>query len=158
MSLLEITQLRLRTIEDQRINPFIDSIIVDEFIKEVEDPLKALATGEGLAQSYIDSISTVKLGFCTVALKMSLERDGKPLGIWLEKGTKQHWIEPKDPINGPFALHWTYQGKSYFSKGHMHPGFEGYHILDMVPFLYIPRFEKKIATRTNEYLERTSLK
>ena len=152
---LEITQLRLRTIEDQRINPFIDSIIVDEFIKEVEDPLKALATSEGLAQSFIDSISTVKRGFCSVALKMNLERDGKPLGIWLEKGTKAHWEEPHNP---PFAMHWTFQGKEYFSKGHMHPGFEGYHILDIVPLLYIPRFKAKIAMKTNQYLERTSLK
>ena len=42
-----------------------------------------------------------------------------PAGIFLESGTRDHWIEPVKKQ----ALHWkTAKGKSAFSKGHMVSG------------------------------------
>jgi len=161
MSPLDVAALRGDTVIE-RAEMFLDQIIVDEGIKELLDPLKEIAHERGASQGFIDSLTLTKWGFMQIAIALDyVSDDGKPLGLWLEKGTKKHWLEPLwmhggDP-EGPGSLHWTKDGKNYFSMGHMHPGFEGYHILPLIKLLF-PKFQTKVINRTNDFLERTRFK
>ena len=44
-----------------------------------------------------------------------------PHAIFVNMGTRRHWIGPKDKK----ALRWAVGGKFMFSKGHWHPGYIG---------------------------------
>jgi len=160
ISATDIPLLRLESAE-YRTEQYIDSICVDTAIQEIIDPMKDEAHQRGLAQSFIDSIHVVKTGWMSVEIVEDyINSEGKPLGLWLEKGTKPHIIRPKYPgVPGkPQELWWRKDGKWHHAKQVMHPGFVGYHLFDMLQFLYFDRYRLALIKKTNAYLEATKFK
>lgn len=153
---LDVASMRLESLEF-RTEAFIDSICVDVFIREVQDPLKEIATSKGHAQRFIDSIQVKKMAFMTPAIGLGYtDSKGNPLGIWLEKGTKPHRI-PKLGKVTMLKFYWEKLGKWVKFPHVMHPGFIGYHLLDELPPL-MQRYANEISKQTNIFLEKTRFK
>lgn len=100
--------------------------------------------------------------------------DDKPVGIWLEYGTRTHWVEPKvkhplspeemfrprpqsrqtdriekrdNPrgVQAPQALSWIQNGKRRFSRGHMVSGIEPRFIMKRTQDRFKQEIRKVIA-------------
>ena len=134
--------------------------MVDHAIREILDPMKSLALQRGLAQSYIDSMSIVKLGFMKVGFAIDLTAKtftGIPINKLLEYG----W-EGGYEISGNPWLHWT-GGKfgpgDHFAQTVTHPGFIGYNMLvSLENWGFINFFVVKLVIDTANYLEATAFK
>lgn len=119
----------------------MDMICVDVAIREILDPIKQEAHSRKAAQSYIDSFRIEKTGF----IKIDLVNDHR-YAQWLEYGTEPHTIDSPVLINHE----WKYIG--------VHPGFEGYNILDDVLQEYAQNYATIVSRETSDYLERSKMR
>lgn len=157
INVIDLAILRLETLSF-RAQKYIDSIIVEEAIRHILDPLKNLASSRRHAQSFIDSLEIIKLDFMRVGLSISLDKktsNGIPINKLLEFG----WSGPYEITFNPIG-HWTggsYGSGDHFAASVVHPGFQGYHLLDSLQnWGFVNRFAESIIQKTSDYLERTA--
>jgi hypothetical protein len=162
IGVIDLALLRLETLSD-RAQQFIDTNMMDYAIREILDPMKNLAFSRGFAQSFIDSMSIVKIGFMQVGFAINYDRKtatGIPLNKLLEFGWNEFDITSSYP-NGPM-LHWTggkYGPGDHFAYAVHHPGFIGYHMFHSLEnWGFIEIFAFKLIKATSEYLEATAFK
>ncbi len=146
-----------------RAQQFMDQNMMDFAIREILDPMKNLATGRGVAQSYIDSMSIVKLGFLKIGFSIDYTRKtvtGIPINKLVEFGWNEFDIYSNWP-QGP-KLHWTggkYGPGDHFAFSVHHPGFMGYQMLaSLENWGFIQIFAVKLMLATSQYLEATAFK
>jgi len=156
-SLLAVPSLRLGD-ADERASKYADSKVVDWFIEEVYDPIISLATSRGHAQSFIDAMFVIKVGFLNVQLaaKPLLTETGLDLFEMLENGwgIGGYDINPKDPDG---MLVWTggkYGPGRHSAKHVYHPGFPGYNLMESVKnWGFVEKFSARVASETERYME-----
>jgi len=158
IGVVDLAILRLETLSF-RAQKFIDANILDFAIREILDPIKNIAVSRGYSQSFIDSLSIVKLDFMQVGFAISLDRktaNGIPLNKLLEYG----W-QPNEHYGNPW-MHWTggkYGPGDHFAQHTHHPGFIGYHILfTLENWGFIEVFAMKLMAATSQWLEATAFK
>ena len=141
--------------------------IGEEFLKLCDD--------RGMTQRYKQSL-VIESDVSSSGVKLKIyvdykDRDGKgiPLDLFLEHGTKDHWIEP---INKK-ALHWikqgggspqsiysesseTEDGDSMFSKGHFVKGIEARNIMTDTKRIGYPKFKAELMRQLRDYMDKTS--
>ncbi len=110
---------------------------IDEILDDFMEPLfnftiiteiKAIAQAANIPQGFIDGVKFVKTGPNKGQIINTWGTDEKPLAIWFNYGTTQHWIEPKAggvlawEGGGRHATAIYFQGEKSagikFSKGH----------------------------------------
>lgn len=154
---IDLAILRLETVSD-RASQFMDNVMMDFAIREIEDPMKSIATSRGHAQSFIDSMHVVRLGFLKIGFAINLEKktsSGIPINKLLEFG----WPGPYDIHFNPIG-HWTggkYGPGHHFAAMVTHPGFPGYNMLvTLENWGFVERFVSKLISATTEYLRSVS--
>ena len=159
IGVVDLAILRLETLSF-RAQKFMDQNMMDFAIREILDPMKSIASSRGHAQSFIDSMTIVKLDFMKIGFAISYDRKtatGIPINKLLEFG----WDGPYE-INGNPWLHWTggkYGAGDHFAQSVTHPGFIGYHMLDTLNnWGFIQIFALKLMAATSAYLEATAFK
>lgn len=97
-------------------------------------------------------------------------KDGKPVGVFLERGTKPHKIFPRIKK----ALHWvtSHAAGPYFpqfdkvrgklQRGHFalmvnHPGTTGLRAMELGYQYGAPKLMKKIIVETNQFLQESKI-
>lgn len=111
----------------------IDSIL-DDFLEPLVNftiitEIKSIAQAANIPQGFIDGVKFVKTGKNKGIVINTWGTDEKPLAIWFNYGTVQHWIEPKsggvlawEGKSGTHATAIFFQGEkntgTLFSKGH----------------------------------------
>ena len=162
ISMVDLAILRLESLS-MRAQQFMDQNMMDYAIREILDPMKNLATGRGVAQSYIDSMSIVKLGFLKIGFQVDYTRKtatGIPVNKLVEFGWDEFDINSSYP-NGPM-LHWTggkYGPGNHFAAAAHHPGFMGYQMFaSLENWGFIEIFIVKLMAATSMYLEETAFK
>ena len=156
-NLIDLAILRLETASD-RAQQFMDNNMMDFAIREIEDPLKSIATSRGLAQSFIDAMKIVKVGFMKIALSIDLSAK-TPTGIPINKLLEFGWPGPYEITFNPLG-HWTggkYGPGDHFATKVTHPGFRGYHIISSLEnWGFIEIFASKLVKATSDYLRSTA--
>jgi hypothetical protein len=162
VGVIDLAILRLETLSF-RAQKFIDMNMMNFAIREILDPMKNLALARGVAQSFIDSMSIVKLDFMKVGFQINYDRKtatGIPVNKLVEFGWNEFDITSSYP-NGPM-LHWTggrFGPGNHFAYSTHHPGFQGYHMLQSLEnWGFIEIFAIKLIHATSEYLEATAFK
>lgn len=156
-SLIDLAILRLETASD-RATQFMDNNMMDFAIREIEDPMKSIATSRGLAQSFIDAMHIEKIGTLKLAFVINLDKK-TPTGIPINKLLEFGWDGPYDIHFNPIG-HWTggkYGPGHHFAAMVTHPGFKGYHMIETLEnWGFIERFAAKLIQATTDYLRSTS--
>ena len=123
-------------------------IILDKEVEEsIVETAKSIARYFGRSQRFQDSIKWVRTGF----LKGYVELDyfgpnGEPLGIYFEKGTKDH-----GPVTAPF-LHWKDEhGKHIYAKWVR--GIVSLRIMEDAARLGIPALKTRLIIKTNQRMQ-----
>ena len=160
ISMVDLAILRLESLS-MRAQQFMDQNMVDFATREILDPMKNLATGRGVAQSFIDSMSIVKIGFLQIGFSLDYSRKtatGIPVNKLVEFGWEDFDIHSSYP-NGPM-LHWTggkYGPGNHFAASTHHPGFIGYNMFQSLEnWGFIEVFAIKLMIATSQYLEATA--
>ena len=156
-NVIDLAILRLETVSD-RAAQFMDNNLMDFAIREIEDPMKSLATSRGLAQSFIDAMHVVKTGFMKLSFQIDLTArtsTGIPINKLLEFG----WPGPYEIHFNPIG-HWTggkYGPGDHFASMVTHPGFRGYNMLHSLEnWGFIEIFVIKLVRATTDYLRSTA--
>ena len=140
---------------------YMEHILLETAIQEIVDPLKAIYTELGAAQSFIDSIKmdTPK----GLRIDLLIEH---PIAKWLEYGTDPHWI---DAVEAEFLVFQFRKTSEWFaSKANdtrnwfmgesvFHPGFAGYQMLAILLRTFTQNYTKKVILKTQQYLERSRI-
>ena len=115
----------------------IQSIIERTVLLEV----KRSAEAANMPQGFIDNIKLIKESDSKYVIKNDWNKDGVPLALFFEWGTRDHWIEPRTaqvlawPSSGPDSgskkaiyskRHDNKKGNMLFSKGHYVKGIDRY--------------------------------
>ncbi len=155
-----IAVLRLES-GPMRAQLYMNHIMMETAIQEIVDPLKAIYTELGAAQSFIDSIKVDNLHGLTLDLIIE-----HPIAQWLEYGTVPHKIEAVEAE----YLHFQYRKTSKWFASHAndsrgwvrafavdHPGFPGYQMLAVLLRVLTERYTSKVVLRTQQYLDRSRI-
>lgn len=155
-NVIDLAILRLETVSD-RAAQYMDSNMMDFAIREIEDPLKSIATQRGVSQRFIDAIHIIKFGFMKIALK--IDHIPGPNGMPLNKLLEFGWDGPYEINFNPIG-HWTggkYGPGDHFAASVTHPGFIGYNIIrSLENWGFIEIFASKLIKDTTEYLRSTA--
>lgn len=152
---LDITRLRLES-SQARILDFIDTNLEDWATDEVVESAQQIAWQQGLSEHAISTIEIERVDFLQVKLVWNLfGKNGEPLGVWLENGTKEHIIEAKGFFGGGAeVLRWyDKSGKPVFRKKVKHPGTKPMHVISRGWEIGRPRLEKRISKEVNNWLK-----
>jgi len=106
---------------DDFMEPLVNATIISE--------IKLIAQAANMPKGFIDGVKFVKTGANKGKVINTWGTDEKPLAIWFNYGTTQHWIEPKaggvlawQATSGTHATAIYFQGDkqagTLFSKGH----------------------------------------
>ena len=159
-SVIDLAILRLETVSN-RAAQFMDNNMMDFAIREIEDPMKSIATSRRHAQSFIDSMHVIKMGYMKIGFAIDLTAK-TPTGIPINKLLEFGWPGPYE-IHGNPWLAWT--GGKYGPGPHIiaepafvtHPGFRGYHMIATLEnWGFIERFVSKLIEATTDYLRSTA--
>ena len=113
---------------------YVDVNIVGWMKETVEHDCKLMAMANGLPDHVVDKIETKKVGYMEAEVQNNYQKDGKPIGVYLDLGTSAHVI-----VGNPLlAFQWL--GRSWVLPYVNHPGFEGYHYMEKGKQTGIPRF------------------
>ena len=110
---------------DEILDDFMEPLVNFTIIAEI----KAIAQAANIPQGFIDGVKFVKTGKNKGDVINTWGTNEKPLAIWFNYGTTQHWIEPKaggvlvwEGKSGSHATAIYFQGEknagTVFSKGH----------------------------------------
>ena len=110
---------------DEILDDFMEPLVNFTIITEI----KAIAQAANIPQGFIDGVKFVKTGKNKGVVIKTWGTDEKPLAMWFNYGTTQHWIEPKpggvlawEGKSGSHATAIYFQGEKnagvMFSKGH----------------------------------------
>lgn len=160
IGIVDLAILRLETLSF-RAQKFIDANMMDFAIREILDPMRNLAVSRGVAQSFIDAMSIIKMDFMKVGFAINYDRktpNGIPINKLVEFGWQEHDIHSSYP-QGPM-LHWTggkYGSGDHFAASVHNPGFKGYNMMQSLEnWGFIEMFAYKLLKATSDYLERTA--
>lgn len=157
IGVVDLAILRLETLSF-RAQKFIDQNMLDFAIREILDPMKSIATSRGHAQSYVDSMTIVKLDFMKIGFSISYDRQ-TPTGIPINKLLEFGWSGPYQINFNPIG-HWTggkYGDGDHFATSVTHPGFIGYNMLHTLEnWGFIEMFAMKLMAATSIWLEETA--
>ncbi len=122
-----------------QVQSYVDANFMDWLKDTVENDCKMMALANGLPNHLVDAIVTVRTGYLRAEVRNTYEKDGVPIGKFVNGGTVAHFI-----LGNPL-LHWTDGlGFNYFATYVNHPGFEGYHYMERGKQTGMPRFKQKI--------------
>lgn len=76
----------------------------------------------------------------------------EPIFGWHNRGTKKHWIEPKNAL----ALSWVEDGQRYFSMGHNVSGIKPKYFAEKADVI-AEKFEKTLERRWKTWIEKGKL-
>jgi len=140
-----------------RAKQYMEHIMVETAIQEIVDPLKAIYTELGAAQSFIDSIKIENPHGLIVVLVIE-----HPIAQWLEYGTEPHRIEV---VDAEFLI-FQYRKTSAWFDSHAndsgdwvkafvvdHPGFPGPQMIAVSLRIFTQNYARKVVARTQQYLE-----
>jgi len=110
---------------DEILDDFMEPLVDFTIITEIE----SIAQAANIPQGFIDGVKFVKTGPNQGDVINTWGTEEKPLAIWFNYGTVQHWIEPKNSKvlawegkSGSHATAIYFQGEkntgTMFSKGH----------------------------------------
>ena len=157
INVIDLAILRLETVSD-RAAQFMDNNMMDFAIREIEDPMKSLATSRGLSQSFIDAMHIIKMGYMKIGFAIDLTArtsSGIPINKLLEFG----WPGPYEIYGNPWLV-WTggkYGPGYHFATMVTHPGFRGYNMLHSLEnWGFIEIFVLKLIRATTDYLRSTA--
>ncbi len=113
---------------------------IDEILDDFMEPLmnatviaeiKSLAQAANMPQSFVNGVKFRKTEANRGEIINTWGTDSKPLALWFNEGTSQHWIEPLDPegvlafpakqgrnASAIFFMGDSKEGDTLFSKGH----------------------------------------
>jgi len=143
-----------------RIKEFTDYRIVDIANQTIVKAIRDEATLKKMPQRYINGIKSEYDGrelWIWVDFK---GKNGEPLDLFFEEGTKDHKIKPTKKKALAFIEKGAIgivTGIRRFSKGHWVSGIEARHIFAEGLKKGYPQFKKKLEQELQEYLKETSL-
>jgi hypothetical protein len=143
-----------------RVQEFIDYKIVEIAEKTIVKEIRNQASMRNMPQRYIDGIQAEYDGSELWIWVDFKGKNGEPLDLWFEEGTKRHYIKPvvKKALSwiaaGPIGI---FSGFRYFSKGHWVSGMEARHIFRDGLKKGYPDFKKSLQKEIEEYLQETAL-
>jgi len=164
----DLTRLRLDS-APFRIKEIVRKNSVNVAERTFGETFLQLAKSAGMSSRYQQSLRMKMEG---MDLVMELDYRGvdnnEPLGIWFEKGTKEHFIEPKGSgaqftkieksLAGANVLSWIENGKRFFSKGHFVKGITATHIMENLRREGMPNFLAKLTQMIEDTLEVNKLR
>lgn len=117
----------IRKETDKILDDFMEPLVNQTIIPEI----KSIAMAANIPQGFIDGVKFKRIGPNKFQVINTWGTDEKPLAIWFNYGTVQHWIQPTKPggvlawqaKEGTHATAIYFQGESkqkdtLFSKGH----------------------------------------
>lgn len=127
-------------------------------------------SAHGHESLYRANITIVRTGPLSVNIEFEYNKNNKPIGIFLERGTKPHKIFPRIKK----ALHWvtTQAARPFFPqfnkvKGNInrdhfalmvnHPGTTGLRAMDLGAQYGMPKLMKRIIVETNQFLQESKI-
>ena len=133
------------------------------------ETFRQMSEAAGMSNRYQQSL---KMRMEGMELVMELDYHGvdnnEPLGIWFEKGTKDHFISPKgsgaqfskidESLKGANVLSWVQDGKRFFSAGHFVRGITATHIMENMRREGMPKFKEKLVEMIEGMLEANKLR
>lgn len=150
----------------ERINLFLDEHMEQLFNDFIVDEIRVLAAAANMPKSFIDGVKFIKDAKNQGRIVNTWGTKEKPLAIWFNYGTAQHWIEPltKDGVlafgntQGRNASAIFFQGESkkgdtMFSKGHYVSGVPRTEAMEIGYRVGSARLAQEAAKLTEEVLE-----
>ena len=156
---LHLSALRTQSLPF-RIQEFTDHRILDIAQDTLVRSIHEEATKKGMPERYVNNIHSEFDGKYLWIWVDFKGKDGEPLDLFFEEGTKDHKIQPRFKK----ALAFIKQGATglisaftAFSKGHYISGIQARHVFrDGVKKGY-PDFKKKLKDELEAYLQETNL-
>lgn len=149
-------QLRLDS-ADFRASQYISQNLVKWAEETVLDSVKAHANAAGVPPAYLSALRIEQTGWISARVILDWQGPhGEPLGIWFEKGTKQHIIRATTAR----VLRWIDKksgGKTRFAKAVKHPGTKALRIMELGAKSGVPRLWQKICVETSKFLEESKI-
>jgi len=106
------------TTRKEKVKNFIDDQSANVAERTFGEEFLKLADLEGMSSRYKQSLR-IKTDGGRLILELDYQgEEGEPLGMWFERGTKDHFVKP---TKGK-ALSWIEGGQRFFSKGHFVKG------------------------------------
>ena len=104
-------------------------------VETIHQEMVMASQAAGMPDKFIENIKLHKISDTKYIIENAWEDNGKPLAVWFEYGTTDHWIEPRNPrgvLAFPkpaegmqrhssaiyFKSHKPDAGEMVFSKGH----------------------------------------
>jgi len=107
-----------------QLSAFIDENIVEWLDTTVGEDSRHLAMAYGLPFHVVREIKTKHTGYMEAQVVNDYQKDGVPIGVFLNNGTKAHdiWGNP--------LLSFNWLGRHWVLPHVYHPGTEGYHYME----------------------------
>lgn len=156
---LDISRLRLGD-GKFRVDKFIDQNCVQWAEEEVLTIAQKLAWNKGLSENAISAMYVEKTGFKAWDLIWDYRGPNEePISLFLEEDTEVHDIFAKGKaFGGADMLTWVDKmGHRVFRKKVRHPGTKGMHIIKRAWEDGKSKFQNRMVTETQKYLELTKL-
>lgn len=157
---LDITRLRLDS-ASQRADRFIDNNITSWVNEEITENIRDTVRSLGLSERVVNAITTEKIGFMKADVVFDLRGpNDEPLDEFLENGFAPHDIVAKGKEQGGAdVLSWIDQfGTRRFARSVRHPGFRGYHFMEIGERQYTPELTRRIETEVTEFMQKERFK
>lgn len=115
----------------EQIDEILDDFMIPLMNATIIAEIKSLAEAANMPKSFIDGVKFRRTEANHGEIINTWGTDKKPLALWFNEGTSQHWIEPTDPegvlafpakqgrnASAIFFMGESKEGDTLFSKGH----------------------------------------
>jgi len=142
------TQLRLDSAifrAEQR----IDNKMLELVDQTVVDEIKAFANAAGVPPEYLASVRVVKTGWMKCQVELDYTKNGKPLGLQFEFGTRAHKIFGHPVLK----FFWERIGRWVTFGKVNHPGTKPFKIMTLSENRGLQRFAELASQDANKYMD-----
>lgn len=130
----------------------IDLNLVKWTNQTIVDEIKAFANAAGVPAEYMASVKIVKTGWMKCQVELEYVKNGKPLGIYFERGTPPHTI-----LGNPLRFFWEKIGRWVSFNKVKHPGQKDLRIMERAEKNGLQRLADVISNETSKYLEEVKI-
>jgi|TARA_R110002020_G_scaffold403348_2_gene613478 hypothetical protein len=155
---LDLTKQRISSAKG-RVDRFIDQNIMLWATEEVLLPGQT-NIARSVNEQASKGLSLEKSGFMKVDLTWEYIKDGKPVHLYLEYGTRPHTITPKGKEQGGAdVLHWKglsggfVIGEDHYASLVRHPGTQPKKLVEGIKDERQPKLTERIIREVHNYLE-----
>lgn len=148
---IQVTKLinKLEELEDNT-NDFLDENMEAWYNQYVVEEIKRIVRAMNLPQKFIDGVKFVKTGKNEGKVINTWGSMEKPLALWFNDGTADHFIAPL----GPWLLHWiTELGRHAYSAGHTVSGLPKTQAMEIGIQVGQKALQERARQETNDHLK-----